>query len=245
MQQHNHQLDQPISFQQLFGVRPDAAQVIGARPPSVSKYDQTTVIRMGNQIATIMVDAAIPFSTEGVHRLVLRCIEFGVSTPRGVECMVKAAHGECFSNRERIGFIAEAIVWEYVSERSLTVSKEDVLLQAQLVANCVGDVPYDDVTLDLIQRTQLVAVVKKSSTDQPTCKPKPELINLLELEENHYRSVRNDNEFVISREFGIHPTSGEPMYGQWVLRNYHTGEFIDSDRYLNDITERNHFHIVR
>lgn len=232
-------------FQQSTSGQPSIAQVFGGRPPSHSKYDQTTVIRMGNQIAAILVNAAIPCSTEAVHRLILRCIDFGVSTSRGVECMVRAMHGDSFSNKERIGFIAEAIVWEYVIERSLTVSKEDVLLQARLVADCIGDVPYDDVTLELIQRTQLVAVVKKPTNDQPTCKTKLETINLLELEENHYRSVRNDDEFVICREYGIHPNSGEPMHGQWVLRNFRTGEFIDSDRYLANITERNDFNIIR
>ncbi|AFO71074.1 hypothetical protein FDI90_gp267 [Pseudomonas phage PA7] len=47
------------------------------------------------------------------------------------------------------------------------------------------------------------------------------------------------------REYGINPNSGIPLRGNWVLRNMLTGEFIDNDKYLNDIVERNSIQFER
>lgn len=229
---------QPGAFQQNPGMRPGIAQVFGCRPPSASKFDQATVIRMGNQISSLLVDSALPASVETVHTLIQKCVALGVSTPRGVQLVMQANCGTDYTNTERVELLAEAVSWEMASELKLSVTKEEVTARAKCIANAIGDVTVDDVILDMILNPGNVGKAQV----QPEL---PSKIGILELEENYYRSVRNDEEFIISREYGIHPKSGEPMYGQWVLRNFRTGEFIDSDRYLNDITERNHFNILR
>lgn len=52
-----------------------------------------------------------------------------------------------------------------------------------------------------------------------------------------------DNQFVISREYGRHPKSNMSLDGKWILRNRVTGEFMDSDMYINDLVERNNLKI--
>lgn len=56
-----------------------------------------------------------------------------------------------------------------------------------------------------------------------------------------YRLVVSGESLVVTREYGIHPKSGQPMKGMWVMRNWNTGEFIDSDCYINDLAARHNF----
>lgn len=51
----------------------------------------------------------------------------------------------------------------------------------------------------------------------------------------------NDKQ-VIAREYGKTP-NGNALNGAWVLRS-ETGEWIDHDRYINDLAERNEIDLV-
>lgn len=46
-----------------------------------------------------------------------------------------------------------------------------------------------------------------------------------------------DDLFMINREYGISEV-GNPYQGAWVCRKFHTGEYVDHDRYRNDLFER-------
>lgn len=56
-----------------------------------------------------------------------------------------------------------------------------------------------------------------------------------------YFLKKDKTSYVVTREYGIHPKSELPMKGMWVIRNWDTGEFIDSDCYINDLSERHNF----
>lgn len=234
------QVNQPVSFQQLFGTRPDATQAIGARPPSQSTYDQATIIRMGNQIAGILVDNAIVHDNATVQLFIRRCVALGVTTPRGINCVVVAYQGDCRADLDRVALLVEAVLWELSASGKYPSTKRDIDNSSTGIAAIIGFRPLDNITLEHVQTATQHYLRDMIQHDTPT---EPKSIKMLELSENHYRSLKNDDELVVAREFGIHPKSQMPMQGMWVLRNYHTGEFIDSDRYINDLTERNHLDI--
>ncbi|AEH03544.1 hypothetical protein AVT69_gp119 [Pseudomonas phage PhiPA3] len=48
-------------------------------------------------------------------------------------------------------------------------------------------------------------------------------------------------DLVMCREYGLSP-NGNPLNGVWVIRNRKTGQYIDHDRYSNDLKERHDFH---
>lgn len=65
----------------------------------------------------------------------------------------------------------------------------------------------------------------------------PERVSSRKVELEGYHFEREDDFHVITREYGLSPT-GNPLQGAWVCRNYHTGAYIDHDRYRNDLFER-------
>ncbi|AGC26327.1 hypothetical protein KEN51_CDS0296 [Pseudomonas phage vB_Pae10145-KEN51] len=74
-----------------------------------------------------------------------------------------------------------------------------------------------------------------------------EVINMVEcfISESYMEPGVDHNRRILMREYGINPNSGIPLRGNWVLRNMLTGEFIDNDKYLNDIVERNSIQFER
>lgn len=59
-----------------------------------------------------------------------------------------------------------------------------------------------------------------------------------EIENSYFRVEAGDKLYVVAREFGVHPESEMPFGGRWVMRDFFTGDYIDSDQYRIDLFER-------
>lgn len=208
-------------------------------------FDQQTVIRIGRQIDEIYRDVGGGVPPQLIHGAVQYCVSVKVQCHRGVELIAKALASARMGMREKYVQIVEGILWELTLHKHRPVKDDkDYIQRMAVMVGCdiYGVTPNVPPTYDQVLATLDKYIAGESA---PMVNEKPiEKVRLLELEENFYRSVRRDDEIVISREYGIHPTSEMPMQGAWVMRNYHTGEFIDSDKYINDLTERNNLTVL-
>jgi hypothetical protein len=61
-------------------------------------------------------------------------------------------------------------------------------------------------------------------------------IELMKAEGDNYY-IAPDHTWVMAREYGLCP-QGTPLKGRWVLREFHTGKYIDHDGNRHDLFER-------
>lgn len=99
-------------------------------------------------------------------------------------------------------------------------------VEVSLESNAMGDEPADS------------ALLADSALMLAGFEPiEPKLTNPRKVELEGYHFEREDDFHVITREYGVSP-QGNALQGAWVCRNYHTGEYIDHDRYRVDLFER-------
>lgn len=98
----------------------------------------------------------------------------------------------------------------------------------------VGDFaePKSDLIKELLENTHAESGLY--TADTPI---KPERVMAKKYSVDEYRFNRVDDEYVIVKEYGVSP-NGNPFQGAWVCRNYHTGAYVDHDRYRADLSER-------
>ncbi|ABY63005.1 hypothetical protein ST201phi2-1p175 [Pseudomonas phage 201phi2-1] len=204
----------------------------------VEPSDLTIEKRVRHQVKGILEDSAIPHADQVLNHVVKTICDSGVTTPRGVGLAVRAFFT---ADPKANVYHIEAVLWELVSDGLQLeyngLTDPDTI--AQQLAN-LKQFQYSE-GVNIVNIRPLV--IKATMDPKPKVDTKPK-VAMLELNEHFYRTVCNDDELVISREYGIHPVSEMPMQGAWVLRNYHTGEFIDSDRYWNDLTERHNLEVA-
>jgi len=204
----------------------------------VNPADLTIEERIRKQVKTLLEDSAVPQADKVLDHMVKAILDSGITTPRGVELATKSF----FTTDLRANvYHIEAVLWELVSD-GLPLDYNG-LTEPAAIARQLGNLKQFQFSDGVSVTTIRPLVIKATQEPEPEVEAKPK-VAMLELNENFYRTVRNDDELVISREYGIHPVSGMPMQGVWVLRNYHTGEFIDSDRYWNDLTERHNLEVA-
>lgn len=216
------------------------------------KYDQPTVIRIGNQISGLLKDSALDSDPMKVNYIIQRVMALGVTTARGVELVTQAVAGN-FNPIEVQCKLIQAVMWEMEKENLIQIPQSAQFLahvsriqthMQKIAANDFTEVAVRKAYTQVTGQPEIDLIENGVELNHPIeGKAVPPKLQMLELEENFYRSIRCDDEIVVAREYGVHPVSGMPMQGTWVLRNFHTGEFLDSDKYLNDLTERNNLKI--
>lgn len=236
---------------------------LGPTKPSESKYTPDVVTRIGNQITTLLKDSALGYNPSTVSFIIHQVVKLDVTCSRGVELVTKAVVGN-FKSIEVRYMLIQAVLLEMCSEHKSEFLKHgDIMSAATKIEAHLHYVKTTDLTGNVIETACSVIFGRGESISKDTNftytqpqdvsyvgtpapdddKKQPSKIEMLKLEEDFYRSVHSDDEFILTREYGVHPISKMPMQGTWVLRNYRTGEFIDSDRYRLDLVERNNLKI--
>ncbi len=223
------------------------SNICGPRP-SESKFTQDVVIKIGNQVKNLLSDSALDFTGHDITLIVNKILDLGVTNSRGVELITQSYFATGLSDIESIGKLVESVLWELTLTNDFTDGLVAVKETTDVLVKLIGNVPLSSVDRAVVMRALAqYSPPKDGSGVETTTSPVPAVVTpktvMRELEENFYRSMRRDDELVMSREYGVHPTSGMALQGKWVLRNYHTGEFMDSDKYMIDLAERNNIKI--
>lgn len=115
------------------------------------------------------------------------------------------------------------------------------LFQSILVQVATGSNPDEP---NQTQPASIVESVFDKYMSGPDQKQPQTVINVHVGSQELYRFYRDDEEYIVTREYGIAPNQ-LPHRGNWVMRDFNTGEYIDHDKYINDLSERNYFKIDR
>lgn len=235
-----------IHYSDFMGVVYDM-QLLGNLPkensqPTAGGFNEDIRARVTASVTGACLRYAGRTCESAVAGVVDICLSLRVTSPGLVEKIANALLRGDLDESIKHRAIVEAVIDQNSvnPDTDLPINRNQVFELAQIAARHLDPrlaVSYDHV-MQVIKETLATCTSPESAVREPR-----KQVQMLVLEENFYLSTRVDDHFVVSREYGIHPKSQMPMQGTWVMRNYHTGEFIDSDRYINDLAERNNFNI--
>lgn len=217
---------------------------------SYYQMPQNTIHEIRECVTRVYAERNASASPSIVAGVVGACASLHVTLPEAVKRVAQALASTELTLREKGSMLIEAVILQNNSNElhNLPTNAFDIKRLANLAVNYVNEnhwLSFHHIweAIYCAKGVQSPSEPANEALGPDQTSPTKPKVEMLVLEENFYRSIRADDEVVVSREYGIHPKSEMPMQGVWVMRNYHTGEFIDSDRNRTNLFERNYLRL--